>query len=73
LHTGFAPNATVAAKIDDSVIAPEQGSNRADRYAWSIVTVIAPEDREEAARVRMHSLLNVLDPGAKRAQRYVVL
>jgi hypothetical protein len=73
LHAGFAADAPVAVEIDDPVIAPEKSSHRADRYARSVIAVVAPEYREEPASVRVFALLDVLDPGAKRAKRNFVL
>jgi len=73
LHAGFAADAPVAVEIDDPVIASEKSSHRADRYARSVIAVVAPEYREEPPSVRVFALLDVLDPGAKRAKRNLVL
>jgi hypothetical protein len=73
LHAGFAADAPVAVEIDYPVIPPEKSSHRADRYARSVIAVVAPEYREESPSVRVFALLYVLDPGAKRAKRNFVL
>jgi hypothetical protein len=73
LHAGLAANATIAIEVDNAVVASEQGGDRADRYARGIVTVIAPENREEPVGFRELTLLDVLDPRSEGAEWNFVL
>src|SRR5262245_48607627 len=69
LHAGFAADAAIAVEVHDAVIAAEQRGHWADGDARRVVAVIAAEHREEASRVWILALLDVLDPGSKGAER----
>jgi hypothetical protein len=73
LHAALAPDAAVAVEVDDAVGAAVKRAGRADLNAGSCVAMIAAHDPEMAAGVRELALLDVLYPGAKHADGYVIL
>ena len=73
LHAGLAADAAVAVEVYDAVVAAKQRGHRADGYARRVFAMVASHHREEAARVGVLAFLDVLDPGAKRAERDFVL
>jgi hypothetical protein len=72
LHAGLATDATGVVEIDDAIGAAKQSDRGADFYAGSIVAVVAAQHGEMAPRIRVVTLLYVLDPGAVNAQRDIV-
>jgi len=72
LHTRLATDAAVSVEVDDAVVAAEQGSHRANRYARSVFAVIASEHGKEAASVGEFALFDVLNPRSKSAERHFV-
>jgi hypothetical protein len=73
LHAGFAADAAAIVKVDNPVVAPIQGRDRANLNAGGVVAVIAPHYRKESAGIGEFTLLNVFDPSSVDANRNVVL
>ena len=73
LHARLAADAAIAVQVDDAVGSAIERDRRADRHARCRVAVVAAEHREVAPRVREGPPLDVLDPGAERAERHLVL
>src|SRR5581483_3704874 len=58
---------------DDAVRPLVQRHRRTDRDAGRVGAMVAAQHGEVAPRVRELALLDILDPGAERAHRHVVL
>mgnify|MGYP006866092246 CR=1 FL=1 len=59
-------------KINDAVLAAEEGAGRADVHARRIRALIAEDREEEALGIREAALFHRLDPAPVHAHRNVV-
>src|SRR5262249_9515877 len=73
LHTALAANTALMVEVDDSVGAPVEGFGRTDGNAGGRIAVVTSHHAEMAAGVGGLAFLYVLHPGAKHAQRNLVL
>ena len=68
----LAADAVVVVEVDHAVVGTEQCRRRADGHAGCVLALVAPHDREVPVGVGEDAGLDVLDPGAVDADRYVV-
>jgi len=73
LHAAFASDANLIVEVYDAIGTAEEGAGGADLNAGSVIAVVTSHDPEVAAAVGKFALLDVFDPGAKHAQRDLVL
>ena len=73
LHAGLASDTAAVVEINDAVVALEQRAGRANLDARRLLAMVASHHAEMAAGVGEGTLLDVLDPGAKDADRDLVL
>ena len=73
VHARLAADAVVIIEVDDAVRGPEKRIRRADRHARRVVAVVASHHRKRSAGVGERSGLDVFQPRAVYAERYVVL
>ena len=63
--TAFAPDALGRVYVDDPIRPLLKGADRADRDAWGVRALIAPEDCEVAPDRGEGSGLRIFDPGTE--------
>ena len=72
LHAGFAANTSFGTEVDDAVLALVHRGHGTDRYARSILAVVAACNLKDAPRVGKLAFLYILDPGAVDGERHMV-
>ena len=73
LHAGFAADTNGRIELDDAVITLIHRSDGADAHARRVDAVIAARNLKAAAHIRVRTRLNIFDPSAVHAKRYLVL
>src|SRR5437773_66685 len=69
----LAADASRGIEIHHAVVAPIEGSHRADRHARRVLAVVAAHHREETAAIGKGPLLDVFHPSAIDADGNLVL
>jgi hypothetical protein len=69
LHARLATDATVSVEINYRVVSAEKRRYGANGYTRRVVAMITPEHGKKSPRVGILSLFDILNPGAKAAQR----
>jgi len=72
LHARLAADAAVGIEIDDAILAAVEGGDGADRHARRKIAVITAHHAEQPAIIWKLALLDVLNPGAIDANRYLM-
>src|SRR5258708_38761412 len=73
LHARLASDAVITLEIDDAIFPGIERVDGADADARCVIAVVTSHDAEVASRFRILTLFDVLDPGAKAADRHLVL
>jgi len=72
VHTCLTSNTNVVVKVDDAIAGAMESTCRANFHARSIITMVAPHDRERSACIRERTGLDVLEPSAVHPDRDIV-
>src|SRR5579872_3758586 len=72
LHAAFAADASAVVEIDDAISSAVECASRTNFRARSVIAVIASHHTKVARGVRELALFDVLDPGPKNANGYLV-